>query len=202
MDPALIVFAIQALVRLVKEGKSAYDQYERDRDIFMPQLKLPTFRPISLIREVFQLGSGAPLVSAGAPLARFWKDGGPDPAVPGSFDVLYLEATRLKAIEMAATKGLLPSWGTEVAGAVLIRQWREGSEPVGPLARMALALADVGLEFVGTNASVLGIGGNGEKLVAAIATNLAELIPDDAADFGPKSQLTERLLGIFLRAGL
>jgi hypothetical protein len=63
-------------------------------------------------------------------------------------------------------------------------------------------LADVALEFVGANPSVLGVGGNGEKLIGAFAANLAEMVPDDADARGPRSQFAEQVVGIVLRAGL
>jgi len=67
---------------------------------------------------------------------------------------------------------------------------------------MVLTMADIGLEFVGADPSLLGVGGNGEKLLGALATNLSDMIPDDGDAMGPKSQLAERFVGIFLRAGL
>jgi hypothetical protein len=204
IDPALIVFAVQALVRLVHEGSKAYEQYERDRNIFLPTLQGPNVTPIVVIRSVFVGTPHSPLVEAGGSLARFWLSDQrrPNPTVAGAEDALYIEARRLIAEDAAKNGQVLPLRGTEVAGALMIRQWREGTEPVGPIGRMALTLADIGLEFVGSNASVLGIGGNAEKLIGALAANLAEMIPNDGDQFGPQSQLGQRLLGIFARAAL
>jgi hypothetical protein len=89
----------------------------------------------------------------------------------------------------------------EIAGARLIRQWATDTEPVGPIGRIVLTIADLAFEYVGANPAVLGIGGNGEKLIGAVAANLAQMIPEDGETFGPKSQLAEGLIGIFLQAG-
>jgi hypothetical protein len=207
IDPGLIVFGVQALVRLGREGKASIEQLERDRDLLFPQPLLVDFTNFDLVVRVFANNdANSALVdkARNGPLARFWdaENERPDPRVPGSAEVLFLEAVRIRTEQAAKNGKILPLRGAQVAGAIIVKQWADGTAPVGPLGRMVLAVADIGLEFVGTRASVLGIGGNAEKLLAAVALNLADLIPDDGAQLGPRSQLSERLLGVFLRAGL
>jgi hypothetical protein len=207
IDPSLIVFGIRALVRLVHEGQKAYEQYQRDYDILFPVLLPPDYRDIDFLRRVFANDDENSVLvdkTQHGALSQYWSaaHNGPDPLIPGAVEALYLAAVQIKAEEAARQGQRLPAHGTEVAGAILVRQWSEGRAPVGPLGRIVLTLADIGLEFVGTHASILGLGGNGTKLVSAIASNLADMIPDDGAEFGSKSQLAEHLIGLFLHAGL
>ena len=74
-------------------------------------------------------------------------------------------------------------------------QWAAGKGLVSPMARVIVAMADVGLEYVAAQPQVLGIGGEGEKLVGAIAVAVSTAIPDatDRSSLGPKDRFAERL---------
>lgn len=204
MDPTLIVFGIRAVVRLSRAGAQAYAQYARDRAVLVPRLRFPSFDDVDFIRTELLDPQQVWRISGNGPLVEYWAQdlNRPDPHVPGSTEALYLAAVQVFAERQAKESKLLPERGREVAGEMLISQWAQAAAPVGPVGRFALTLADVACEFVGAHPSILGVGGNGEKLIGAVAANLAEMIPDDAAAFGPKSQFAERLLGIFLRASL
>src|SRR5262250_1518603 len=200
MDPTLIIFGIRALIRLAREGVAAFNQFERDRPALFPDGLSADFRQIDFIRTTFIPDHQDLLAGTGA-LAKYWA--GTAPAkVPGAMEALYIGAVQLFSEDQAKKKQVTPRKGVEIGGAVMIQQWASGKGPVGPVGRMVIAIADVGLEFVGANPSLLGVGGNGEKLIGALATNLADMIPDDGDALGPKSQLAERFVGIFLRAGL
>lgn len=200
MDPTIIIFAIRGLLRLAREGKAAFDQFTRDRNIIFPDGLKAEWTEAEVIANTFN-PDHLDLVTGDAPLARFWA--GTRPAnVPGALEALYAAALRIIAQDLATAAKQPPDRGIEVAGVLLVNQWAEGKGPVGPVSRFVLTFTDIALEFVGANPSVIGVGGTGEKLIGAMAANLAGMIPDDAQEFGEKSQLAERLAGIFLRAGL
>ncbi len=200
MDPTLIIFGIRALIRLAREGISAFNQFERDRPALFPDGVSADFRQIDFIRNTF-FPDHADLLTGSGAFAKYWSGTAPA-AVPGALEALYIGAVKLFAEDQARKKQVSPRRGVEIGGAVMIKQWADGKGPVGPIGRMVLTMADIGLEFVGANPSLLGVGGNGEKLLGALATNLSDMIPDDGDAMGPKSQLAERFVGIFLRAGL
>ncbi|MBP1686501.1 MAG: hypothetical protein H6Q33_2644 [Deltaproteobacteria bacterium] len=200
MDPSIIVFGIRTLLRLRREGIAAVKQYERDKAVLFPDAISADFRDIDFIRDTF-FPDHSDLITAGGALAKFWHGTRPAP-VPGALEALYMTAVQLRADDAAKKHEASAERGIEVGGALMIQQWADGKGPVGAMGRMVLSLTDIALEFVGANPSLLGIGGDGEKLVAALAANLSEMIPDDAEDFGGKSQLAERFVGIMLRAGL
>lgn len=89
-----------------------------------------------------------------------------------------------------------------LAAGRMVEQWREERKPPSAVIRMALTLTDIGLEFVASNPSILGIGSRGERLIAALSQNMSDLLPADVTAFGPKADFADRILGIFLRAGL
>ena len=200
MDPTLIIFGIRALIRLAREGISAFNQFERDRPALFPDGVSADFRQIDFIRNIF-FPDHADLLTGSGAFAKYWSGTAPA-TMPGAMEALYIGAVKLFAEDQAKKKQVSLRRGVEIGGAVMIKQWADGKGPVGPIGRMVLTMADIGLEFVGANPSLLGVGGNGEKLLGALATNLSDMIPDDGDAMGPKSQLAERFVGIFLRAGL
>ena len=200
MDPMIIIFAIRGLLRLSREGKAAFDQFTRDHDIIFPDGLKAEWSDVDEIVAILN-PDHLDLVTGDTPLAHFWDNTRPA-NVPGAIEALYSAVLAIKAQELAAAKKQPAERGLEIAGVLMVNQWAEGKGPIGPVSRLALTFADIALEFVGANPSVIGVGGSGEKLIGAMATNLAAMIPDDAEQFGEKSQLAERLAGIFLRAAL
>jgi hypothetical protein len=89
-----------------------------------------------------------------------------------------------------------------LAAGRMVEQWREDRKPPSAIIRMALTLTDIGLEFVASDPSILGLGSRGEKLIVAFAQNMSALIPDDTDTFGSRTNFADRVLGIFLRSGL
>ena len=201
MDSTLIVFAIRTVIRVGRAATQAFNQYERDRKVLLPSLPKVDFTDDEFIRTTLKDLAQARLEDK-TDLGRFWSGFGLLPSDPRAKEVLRQAALQLVAEEEAHSHGYLPEVGAEVVGGTMIKQWSESKEPVPPWARLALTMADVALEFFAANPSVLGIGGNGEKLIGAFAGNLAELIPDDPEEFGLKRQFGERLVEITLRAGL
>lgn len=203
MNPELVIFGIRAAIRLAATADKAYTQHARDKAVLLPDAKKT---PTAANREVVKFFIDGPhkdLVEGDGRLAKYWKNGTPDRSVDGVLQILQAEARQLGVLGTStSTEAGLSDKTKELAGATMIEQWAENKGPLGPLPRMVLTMADVALEYVGANPSILGIGGNGEKLIGAFAVNLEALVPDDADQFGPKSQFAERLVQIVLHAGL
>src|SRR5262245_61643433 len=170
----------------------------------MPTLDYPPFGELDFIRDMLAEPDQRWRLLEGGPLAASWDPAtnGPRADVPGAAEALYLAAVQVFAERRAAEADLPAERGAEVAGEQLIAQWGKDEGPMRPLGRLATVLADVALEFVGANPGVLGVGGNGEKLIGAFAANLAEMIPDDASVAGPRSRFADQVVGIVVRAGL
>jgi hypothetical protein len=95
----------------------------------------------------------------------------------------------------------------EAMSGVLVKQWKDGTGPPTPALRLILAFTDVALDYVGSNPGILGVGGNGEKLITALSANFRRLLPDvDKKDGWKGKEATtyfiERALSITLHAGL
>ena len=206
MDPTLLIFGIQATLRAAQAGADLYGEHARDRKIFLPNLELPTgSRTVQLQRFLTdnpQLASSTPVLSG------IWDDEHKELKTTKS---VHIDAAYASMLEHKAKLQLI-SDGKDVndakheakmlAAGRMVEQWREERKPPSAIIRMALTLTDIGLEFVGSNPSILGVGSRGEKLIVAFAKNMSALIPDDVVAFGPKTDFADRVLGIFLRAGL
>jgi hypothetical protein len=201
MDPALILFGIQAVIRLGKIGKDASEQYVRDAEALFPDIRKPAFDRATFVTTFFLDDKYTHFVKgADAPYQEFWSSHGVKND-PNSIDTLFAAAVQIKAQEgIDINKWLADS--QVIAGATLVQQWDPNKQaPLSPFARVILAAGDIALEYVSVNPALLGAGGKGQKLIGAFAKNLSDLLPDDG-NFGDNHKFGERLLGVFLRAGL
>ncbi|MCD4742211.1 MAG: hypothetical protein K8R67_07015 [Desulfobacteraceae bacterium] len=202
MNPALLVFGIKATLRAAQAGADLYGEHSRDRKIFLPDLKLPKgTRSVQLqqfLTENFQLINDIP------ELAAIWDDNDKILNSTKSEDVdeAYVVMLEYEAKSQLDKEGKDVKDAKLLAAGCMVEQWREERKPPSAIVRMALTLTDIGLEYVTSNPSVLGVGSRGEKLIAAFAVNMSDLIPNDVSAFGPETDFADRVLGIFLHAGL
>lgn len=206
MNPTLIISGIQATLRAAQAGAPLYGEHARDRKVFLPDLELPE-------------GSRA------AQLVVFLKDKPQLAETSSAFSDIWdaenreLRSTRSELVDAAYTvmlqhkaKQELLNQGKEeneakfeadmLASGRMVEQWREERQPPNAFVRMALTLTDIGLEFIQVDPTLFGIGSRGEKMIVAFANSMSALIPDDVSAFGSKINFADRVLGIFLRAGL
>jgi hypothetical protein len=196
MNPALISFGIQSVIRIGRVTNDALEQWARDGEAIFPEINKPDFNPEVFVNGFFNKPENQPFVVGDtAPYAEYWDD----PRVKTdktAIDALFTAAIKIGGEhKVDANRGLAPG------GAILIKQWDPAQGPVSPWARIILSAGDIALEYVAANPSILDGDGNGQKLISAYAKNLSDILPDDG-DFGPKENFAERLTGSFLRAGL
>ena len=200
MSPDLIGFAIRSLLRLGNAGSSAFAQYARDKEAVFPDLKAPEPNLLVFVTGFFAQANRASFVEPGGAYAEYWTQNGPDPANPHAVDALYIAIVKIRAEEGVDLSTAVSANSEATAGLVMLDQWSDDKEPVGPLARVLVTIADIALEYVAVNPSIAGVDGRGEKLLTAFATSLSKLLPDDG-NLGPKHRFAERLFAVALRAG-
>ncbi len=204
MSTELIIAGIKATLRAAQAGADLYSEHARDRAVFLPDIDLPTGSERSKLREF--LLEKPDLIPTTPEFNAVWDD--QDKVLiaraPLEMDAAIAKMLKYKAESMLLDQGTEQSSdeATMLAGGRMVEQWRKEKRPPSPLARMALTITDIGLEFIAANPSVLGMGTKGEKLVVAFATNMSAFIPDDVKQFGSKEKFANRVLGMFLRAGL
>jgi hypothetical protein len=200
MNPSLILFSIQSVLRIGKIGKNALDQHARDAEVIFPNIRRPDFKRKTYVNGFFGSTNYQHFVEGDAALyADHWSSNGVLDNL-NSIDVLFAAAVQIKTQE-----GIdLNKWITDsqvIAGATLIEQWDPEKAPLSPFARIILSAGDIALEYVSLNPGLFNIGGNGDKLIRAFAANLSKALPNDG-QFGENDKFNQRLLGVFLRAGL
>lgn len=201
MDSALILFGIKAVIRLGKIGKDSSEQYVRDAEVIFPDIRKPIFNRRAYVNGFFGSANYEHFVKGqDAPYKEWWGSHGVNNDL-NSIDALFTAAVHIKADEgIDMNKWLSDS--QLIAGATLIQQWDPSKPgPLSPFARIILTAGDIALEYIAVNPGLFGAGGNGQKLIGAFAKNLSDLLPDDG-QFGDNHKFGERLLGIFLSAGL
>ncbi|TQV87073.1 hypothetical protein [Aliikangiella coralliicola] len=193
MNPTLLLFGVQSVTRLARAGREALEQSARDEPAIFPALKAVDFNTENFVNGYFNKPENSKYVTGdGAVYAEYW-DGFAVKLEPSSIDALYTAAVSLETAKGGSIYGTSTS-------AVLINQWDPKKGPISPWARVVLTAGDIVLDYVGNNPGIIG-GGSGAVLVSAYASNLAKLIPD-SGEFGSKEQFGQRILGVFLRAGL
>lgn len=201
MEPTTLMFAINGAIRLGRAGQAAYEQYVRDRATLFPDATLRRRTDRSFVVGAYT-GAYQDLVKAGGALDAYWSTSPVGPRDDEALAILFDELMRREAVKAGAQAGLSQERAEMYAGAFMIEQWAEGKGPTGPIVNIAVTIADIGLAFVGSHPSVMGIGGNGEKLIGALALNLSNVVPDELTEYGPEAEFADRLIGAFLRAGL
>lgn len=208
MDPTFLIYGIQATLRAAQAGADLYSEHSRDRKVFLPDLELPEGPRITQLVCFFSEQNSDDRLNATYPeFARCCKNGKLTDDDGAVVDAAYAVMLRIKAKAELVKAGRKDDddanrEASMLAGGRMVEQWREERKPPSAMVRFALTLTDIGLEFVGANPSILGAGSRGEKLIAAFAVNLSTLIPDNVAAFGARANFADRLLGVFLRAGL
>jgi len=196
MNTTLILFGIRSIVRIGQVGRGALEQWARDDEAIFPDLKEPDFNARVIVSGFFQQPGHRDLVMGdNAPYAEHWEGNAAKPDAQ-SIDSLFTLAVKIQEEESGSA--LDPTF--RQSGAVLIKQWGAGKGPVSPWARVVLTAGDIALEYIAIDPGILKVGGNGEKLIAAYAKELSELLPDDGR-FGVREDFGQRLLTSFLRAG-
>ena len=211
VSPETVIFAVRALVRMGGAARSSYEQKLRDSDVIMPLPPRLDLEPIDYIRLTFDDSRYRALVGPGGRLAAHWDADKEKPADdPVSQRIIVEAAEEIWQTDLAKPRD---KWyggarRQEEAGFLVLSQWAEGSEPPPPLARVVVAIADVAIEYVGAHPELLGVGGNGEKLISAMAQNLQLLLPDadDPKDWSAgrwsRFYFVERAVTIFAHASL
>ena len=91
-----------------------------------------------------------------------------------------------------------------LTGFALVEQWKPANKPASPLGRMAIAVAEVGLDYVAANPSVLRTGTSGEKVIKSFALALGAPLTQqlNADKLGPQAHMARQLLIVLANAGL
>jgi len=206
MNPTLIISGIQATLRAAQAGAQLYGEHARDRKVFLPDLELPEgSRAAQLV--VF-LKDKPQLAETSSAFSDIWDAENKElrstksELVDAAYTVMLQHKAKQQLLDQGKEENEAKFEADMLASGRMVEQWREERQPPSAFVRMALTLTDIGLEFIQTDPTLFGIGSRGEKMIVAFANSMSALIPDDVSAFGPKANFADRLLGIFLRAGL
>jgi hypothetical protein len=215
MNPLFVVTAVRAVIRIGRTAQDAFEQYAQEKPLLLPDAEDLPDDPVGEIITIAQdFPAFQKLLEDDEELKKLWSDNLPTDKKDAT-EIVYSAALRFEQRALldtdpeAGDAGLQAEYvaaqtGDELVGGILAAQWAKGKGPVTPATRVVLALADVALEYVGQDPRVLGVGGNGEKLIGAIAASIAEAIPDASTreTLGPRDRFAERLAALVLRTGL
>lgn len=209
MEPTLIVFAVRAFIRLGRTAVDVANQKALDQPFLMPVADVAKTSRTGMVEGRARQEPFKTLIQPTQALHEMWTafENETDEAKKEKLAVTLYTAMRAIADRDQKTGGstqVTDSAAKENLGAVMIMQWGQGEGPPDPLARVIVTIADIALEYVGSNPSIVGVGGQGEVLVGALAKNLSALLPDAVGEsaYGPKDEFGQRLVGLFLHAGL
>lgn len=209
MNMTLIVAGVQATLRAAQAGADMYSEHSRDRAVFLPTLELPPASRFQQLEDFFIENSDN--LPDDIDIQNVWDN--IDQRLTTN-DKVLLDNAYVAMIKIQA-KGELDALANQTGqgfdarkhvelavGGRMVEQWRTDRKPPSLVARAALTLADIGLEFVASNPSILGAESRGENLIVSFATHLSDAIPSDIGEFGKRAQFADRVIGVFVRSGL
>ncbi len=212
MTPDTVAFAVRSVVRLGSAARQAYEQSVRDATMRIPDLPVPIISNNEALFGFFDVGDRRQRIESGGDLHDLWVEDSSGNMVPrddAARDILVAE--QLKILQQLPgdfrRSWISQRFQQEAMSGVLVKQWKDGTGPPTPALRLILAFTDVALDYVGSNPGILGVGGNGEKLITALSANFRRLLPDVDKKDGWKGKeattyFVERALSITLHAGL
>jgi hypothetical protein len=212
VTPDTVAFAVRSVVRLGSAARQAYEQSVRDATVRIPDLPVPIISDDEALFGFFDVGDRRQRIEDGGDLHKFWIEDQAGNMVPrdaAARDILIAE--QLKILQQLPgdfrRSWIAQRFQQEAMSGVLVEQWKAGTGPPTPALRLILAFTDVALDYVGSNPGILGVGGNGEKLITALSANFRRLLPDVDKKEGWKGKeattyFIERALSITLHAGL
>jgi hypothetical protein len=206
MNPELIFFIISSLIRVGTATRDALEQSARDKD-FQISVAYPVASVRDRFDEFFNRNTGLRrdlTRKPDGPLAKYWIDnatGGAPDTTADSYTVLFSALGGLKRPDFAANASWISLRTVDEEALVgILSQWSNADKPLDPWARVALAVADVGLGYVGSNPGIVSGGSSGEVLLRALCANLSHLV-DDIQD-GIQAYFLERLAASIMQVGL
>ncbi|MGL1956249.1 MAG: hypothetical protein OCD00_02875 [Colwellia sp.] len=202
----LIIAGIQASIRAAQAGADLYAEHAKNQPIFLPNLKLPDGSKIQqlnkfLIENNELLNSIQEFKNIWDPEQKFINTLAEEP-IESAYAMMLEHKAKLLLISKGADSREAEREAQLLSGGRIVEQWRESRKPPSAFARMALTLTDIGLEFVSSNPSILGLNSKGEKFIVSFANQITTLIPNNVNAFGTKANFADRVVGIFVRAGL
>ena len=206
---ALVMFAIQAAMRLGQKLQTVFEEETRDNPLILPPVEgtqLPTFDEV----EPFFEGDGKAFVAGpgdkgpdGNPLppglyADIWRKRN-DPAAGGAARDKLIEAyariRHLNETNAADTRGSFRGDSASFLNATnalfVVKQWRENEDPKRPpIQRIAGTIVDIALDYVKTDPRLFGGTGRGDRLTRAFLLSL------DTIDFA-ETDVDDLLVDVF-----
>lgn len=201
VSPETVLFAIKALARLGTAARKSYEDAVIGRDIALPGLDLEPLGAAERAAERFDNALIQDEISLpGNRLAELRSDVDLIIESGGTDEDRFLAGNRL----IRLSKQFYPKYrlDTRGTGIWIVQQWGGKGAPATPIARMGLALVDVGLEYLAVNPGAIGLGGNADKLIAGVAENLRDLLPDPDNMAGFGNEFAEGAIRIFVQASL
>jgi hypothetical protein len=212
MDPELVFFIVRGVLRVGTAARDAYEQSVRDASFQMPDLPFMQESTEQTLQRFFNLQNGAlaDLVDPAkkGPLANCWLPGdiGGHPKTDSASLARLLDAKAAFEHQLAIDAGSDPTRAglravdqSSMVG--ILDQWSDKAKPVGPWGHIAVALAGVALDYVGSNPGILGVGSSGEALISALCSNITACLDEGVVD-GPQAYFVERMGVSILQAGL
>jgi hypothetical protein len=95
MNPSLVMFGIQSVVRLGKVSKAAMEQWARDDEAIFPLINKPDFNTMIFVSGFFnKLENKRYVTGNDAPYAAYWEGTAPK-RDPSSLDALFTLVLKL-----------------------------------------------------------------------------------------------------------
>jgi hypothetical protein len=188
---AILMYAIQAAIRLGKKVQMVFEDETRDRDLVLAPVEVPELPPWDVVEPFFE-SEGQAFV------ADFESVPGRDTTPHGLYREWWEKRNEdrqlrdnLRKAYLAISQGLEPlrsandvnrgfrapgSFYTAANALFLVKQWRDGVDPKrSPLQRIAGTVVDIALDYVKVDPTLFSGNGTGDRITRAFLLSLSEV---------------------------
>lgn len=195
VSPQSVVMAVQAVTRLGHAARRAYQDHVVDSPVALPAVDVAQpaapARAAQIVRRAMQRGTLDPAVWA--------RDF--DLVAAGDRSPEGLAAqTRIVAVAERIDPQFAARHTEE--SLTLLSQWSDEANRATPLGRIGIELAEITLEYLAASPGLFGADGNGTRFATAVATSLADLLPDPDDPGAESGAFASGAVRIFVEAGL
>ena len=187
----IVVYAIQAAMRLGRKVRTVFEEETRDRDLVLPPIETPELPQWGVVKAFFE-SDGRAFVGESESIPgqdetphglyrEWWQKQNEDRACRDNLRKAYLAIQQgldpLRSADDVSRGHRMPgSFYTGANALFLVKQWRDGKDPKrSPVQRIAGTVLEIAMDYVKVDPTLFSGNGTGDRITRAFLLSLSEI---------------------------
>jgi len=187
----IVVYAIQAAMRLGRKVRTVFEEETRDRDLVLPPVETPDLPQWGVVKAFFESEGKAFVADSESIPGRdatphglyreWWQKQSEDRACRDNLRKAYLAIQQgldpLRSADDVSRGHRIPgSFYTGANALFLVKQWRDGADPKrSPVQRIAGTVIEIAMDYVKVDPTLFSGNGTGDRITRAFLLSLSEV---------------------------